>query len=37
MCEGYALEWLDVLITDTLNPLKKKTQKLSSEDIVKTK
>ncbi len=35
MCEGYALEWLDVLITVTLNPQKTKTQKLSSEDIVK--
>lgn len=35
MCEGYALEWLDILITVTLNPQKTKTQKLSSEDIVK--
>ncbi|MDX2001786.1 MAG: hypothetical protein SFW35_05115 [Chitinophagales bacterium] len=35
MCEGYALEWLDVLITVTLNPQKTKTQKLSSEDIAK--
>lgn len=35
MCEGYALEWLDILITVTLNPQKTKTQNLSSEDIVK--
>lgn len=35
MCEGYALEWLDILITVTLNPQKTKTQKLSSEDIAK--
>jgi hypothetical protein len=35
MCEGYVLEWLDTLISVTLNPLKSEVGSIPPEDINK--
>lgn len=35
MCGGYALEWLDTLISVTLNPAKSEIGQLSPEEIIK--
>lgn len=35
MCEGYVLEWLDTLVTVTLNPVKTKITIAMSDDIAK--
>jgi hypothetical protein len=37
MCDGYALEWLDTLITVTLNPVKSKINVAVPDDITKIK
>ncbi|MCH5684019.1 hypothetical protein LWM68_06905 [Niabella sp. W65] len=35
MCEGYVLEWLDTLVTVTLNPVKTKINIAITDDIAK--
>ena len=35
MCEGYVLEWLDTLVTVTLNPVKTKTVITTPDEILK--
>ena len=37
MCEGYVLEWLDTLVTVTLNPAKSKIDVAVPVDIAKIK